>query len=466
MQCPTPSSRMSLRFSELDGANVGVWGAGREIRSFAVQLARCLPRARIAVVALDTDPGGDVAAKLGAPDACVATGAEVAAALAGCDVVVRSPGVSTYRPELVQLRAAGTAVTTATALWLAEREGRGVIGVTGTKGKSTTAALMAHLARAGGRAVALAGNIGVPALDLLERPATELAVVELSSYQIADLQQGPEEAVVTSLFREHSEWHGSQEAYFADKLRLLGLPGVRVAVANGRDERLVAAARGAAAATLYGVAPGWDAGPDGVTLRGEPVVATSDLPLRGEHNALNLCAALAGLEAFGVATPRLPDALRGFQGLPHRLQVVTERDGALWIDDSISTTPESTLAALASFGEHEIVLLGGGQDRGQDYTELGRMLAERGAAVIGLPTTGPRLVAAARRDGVPVARAIETSGMEEAVARARALVGVARARSPVGPDVVVLLSPAAPSYDNYLNFEERAAHFRELADPR
>jgi UDP-N-acetylmuramoylalanine--D-glutamate ligase len=445
---------MSLRFSELDGASIGVWGAGREIGSFAAQLARRLPAARIAVVALDSDPGEDVRSTLGAPGARLVTGTKVKDALASCDVVVRSPGVSTYRPELRELRAAGTPVTTATALWLAERNGRRVIAVTGTKGKSTTAALLAHLARASGQAVGLAGNIGVPALDLLDRPPTEPAIVELSSYQIVDLEAGPEVAVITNLFREHTDWHGSEEAYHADKLRLLGLPGVRAVVLNAREERLVGAALTDATTTLYGTPGGWDVGPDGVTLRGELVVATAELPLRGEHNALNLCAALTALQASGIDTPRFPEALHGFHALPHRLEVVTEHNRVLWVDDSISTTPESTLAALTSFTDHKIVLLGGGQDRGQDYAELGQMLAERGAAVIGLPTTGPRLVAAARAAGVPATRAIETAGMEEAVARARAL---------AVPGAAILLSPAAPSYDTYRNFEERAAHFRTFA---
>jgi UDP-N-acetylmuramoylalanine--D-glutamate ligase len=446
---------MSLRFSELDGASIGVWGAGREISSFAAQLARRLPLARIAVVALDADPDGDVRAALGASGARLATGTEVTAALAACDVVVRSPGVSTHRPELRDLRRSGITVTTATALWLAERDGSRVIAVTGTKGKSTTATLLAHLARAGGQTVALAGNIGAPALDLLDRPSTELAIVELSSYQIADLQTGPEVAVITNLFREHTDWHGSEEVYQTDKLRLLGLSGVRVAVVNARDDRLIRAVHADAATTLYGLPGGWDAGPGGVTLRGEIVVTAAELPLRGEHNALNLCAALTALSAYGVETPLLPDALNDFQALAHRLEVVSEHDGILWVDDSISTTPESTLAALTSFADHEIVLLGGGQDRGQDYAQLGRTLAECGAAIVGVPTTGPRMVAAARTAGVPATRAIVTDGMEEAVLRARAL---------AGPGATILLSPAAPSYDTYRNFEERGAHFRTLAN--
>jgi len=444
---------MSLRFSELDGASVGVWGAGREIRSFAGQLTRRLPRARIAVVALDAEADEDVRAKLGLPDARLVTGAEVTEALGDCDVVVRSPGVSIHRGELRELREGGMPVTTATALWLAERGGSRVIGVTGTKGKSTTATLLAHLAAAAGRSVALAGNIGVPALDLLDRPTTEVAIVELSSYQIADLEIGPEVAVVTNLFREHTDWHGSEESYRAEKLRILGLVGVRATVLNGRDRQLVEAAAEAAEPTFFGVAEGWDASPEGVSLRGELVVGAAELTLRGEHNALNLCAALTALEVAGIAPPRLPEALHGMASLPHRLEVVVEREGVLWIDDSISTTPESTLAALASFPDREIVLLGGGQDRGQDYEALGRALAERGAMVLGLPATGSRLVAAARAAGVPESRAVEVEDMESAV-------GLAHTVTPAGG--VILLSPAAPSYNAYLNFEERARHFRAL----
>ncbi len=220
-----------MRFSELDGARVGVWGAGREIASFADQLARRLPSARIVVAAFDAPPAGDVRETLRAPARASVTRRRGArprwpAATWSC----AHPACPIHRPELRAVREAGTPVTTATSLWLAERGGEGVIGVTGTKGKSTTAALAAHLARAAGRRVQLAGNIGVPALDLLDEEPADVTVVELSSYQIADLQTGPEVALVTNLFREHTDWHGSEQAYRADKLRLLGLPGVRVAV--------------------------------------------------------------------------------------------------------------------------------------------------------------------------------------------------------------------------------------------
>jgi UDP-N-acetylmuramoyl-L-alanine---L-glutamate ligase len=430
-----------------------VWGAGREIRSFAAQLSRRLPEARIVALAFDAAPARDVRAQLGAPDARVLTGAEVCAGLARCEVVVRSPGVSVHRPELRALRESGVAVTTATSLWLAERGGAGVVGVTGTKGKSTTAALAAQLAREAGRTVALAGNIGVPALDLLDERPAQVTVVELSSYQIADLQAGPQVALVTNVFREHTDWHGSEEAYRADKLRLLELPGVRTAVLNARDDVLAAVHPPDVAVVRYGQPDGWDATGEGIAFARELRVASGDLPLRGEHNALNVCGALAALEAVGVPAPPLPGSLAGFHALPHRLETVLQRDGVTWVDDSISTTPESTIAALESFSDREVVLIAGGQDRGQDYSSLGRALARSGASLIGVPSTGPRVLAAARAAGVASDRSIEAGDLAGAVAAARAL---------QRPGAVILLSPAAPSFDNYRDFEERGERFRAL----
>jgi UDP-N-acetylmuramoyl-L-alanine---L-glutamate ligase len=455
--------REQVRFSELEGARVGVWGAGREVRSFAAQLARRLPSARIAAIAFDAAPESDVRAQLGAADASVVTGAEIAPTLRRCELVVRSPGVPAHRPELDELRDAGITVTTATSLWLAEHGGRGVIGVTGTKGKSTTAALAHHLARAAGRSSRLAGNIGIPALDLLDEPDAQVTVLELSSYHIADLQRGPEIALVTNLFREHTDWHGSESAYRRDKLRLLGLPGVRSAVLNARDPRLAAAIRRdgnnvdaafelPAETIAYGTPGGWDVEDGAIVRAGELAAAREQLPLRGKHNALNICAALAALAALGVE-PQLPRALEGFQPLAHRLEPVAETDGVLWVDDSISTTPESTLAALASFPGRELVLIAGGQDRGQDYARLARALAHAGATVIGVPSTGSRLVQAALEAGASSARAMPAADLANAVELASRL-----ARG----GAVVLLSPAAPSFDFYRDFEARGERFRAL----
>lgn len=439
-----------MRFSDLEGKSIGVWGAGREIRSFASQLHR-LPAARISVIAFDAPPADDEV-KAVAKNARVVIGAEAVGALALCDAIIRSPGVSIHRPELIELRERGVPIATATGLWLEEHGGKGVVGITGTKGKSTTAALAQHLALAAGRDTALGGNIGIPALDLLDREPPELAFLELSSYQIADLTNGPEIAVITNLFREHLDWHRSEETYREEKLRIFTLPGVRTAIVNARDPELVRAAAGVENVVLYGEPSGWDCGEEGLRRAGELLVPSADLPLPGPHNALNLCAALTTLEVAGIDPP-LPDGLAGFASLPHRLQACGERDEVAWVDDSISTTPESTLAALEAFAGRDLVLLAGGQDRGQDYVELGAALARRGAAIVGMPTTGERAVAAARQAGVPPDRAVATADLASAVEAAR---GLAR------PGSVILLSPAAPSYDRFRNFEERGDRFRDL----
>ncbi|HEU4975953.1 MAG TPA: UDP-N-acetylmuramoyl-L-alanine--D-glutamate ligase [Baekduia sp.] len=444
-----------MRFSELDGQAVGVWGAGAETRSFARHLRRRLPGARIAAIVLD-DPSQPIDEPDLLADDPVVTGPDGAlGALSGCALLVRSPGVSIHRPELAALRRAGVPAATATGLWLAERGGRGVIGVTGTKGKSTTASLAAHLLRAAGERVELAGNIGRPALDLLDEPAGALAVVELSSYQVADLVTGPETAVVINLYKEHVDWHGDEATYRAEKLRLLALPGVQRCVVNALDREVAAAPCAGAQRTTFGGPDGWHVTEDGGVARGAELVAAADeLPLRGRHNAMNVCAALAVIDAAGLPRPALPAGLQGFAALPHRLQPVADRDGVLWVDDSISTTPESALAALDSYADRDVILLGGGLDRGQDYAALGCALADRDATVLGLPSTGERLVAAARAAGVPSDRALAVGGMAEAVDHARRV---------AAPGTVVLLSPAAPSYDSYKNFQERGEHFAALA---
>jgi UDP-N-acetylmuramoylalanine--D-glutamate ligase len=431
-----------MRFSELDGRSIGLWGLGRETRSLAEQTRARLPGARIEVVVADEAPGLDGVRLVPQTDAL--------AALRECDVVVRSPGVSIHRPEIAALAEHGVRVVTATGLWLAERGGRRVIGITGTKGKSTTATMVAHLVRASGLQAHLAGNIGRPVLDLLDARDDEWAVVELSSYQIADLAIGPEVAVVTNLFREHVDWHGDEATYRREKLRLLALPGVDARVTPAGPE--FAAAAGAARVVHFGIQSGWHVAEDGIHDGTALAVPTASLPLRGRHNAENLCAALASLDAAWIPRPPLPEAVDGIAALPHRLQTVHDGGGVEWVDDSISTTPESTIAALDAYPDRPVVLIAGGLDRGQDHAALAARLAERDAVVLALPVTGARLAQAARAAGA--VRVSEVADMAAAVAAARAAAEAG---------AVVLLSPAAPSYNSYRNFEERGDHFAALA---
>ena len=302
-----------------------------------------------------------------------------------------------------------------------------MIGVTGTKGKSTTATVIAHLLRQV-TATELAGNIGRPVIELLDTPEGTWVVCELSSYQIADLTIGPEVAVLTNLYREHTDWHGSEEQYRADKLRIFELPGVRATVRPPGD-------RG-----------GWPL-----------VVAPDQIPLRGRHNAENVATAVAAIEAAGLPLPPLPQALEGLTALPHRLQTVhTGEHGTEWIDDSISTTPESAIAALEAFSDLPVVLIAGGSDRGQDYDALGLRLASRAAAthLILLPDTGTRIAAAAAAHGFLSKLSHPARDMGDAIAIAAEV---------SGPGGVVLMSPAAPSFNAYADFEERGDDFAARA---
>jgi UDP-N-acetylmuramoylalanine-D-glutamate ligase len=399
-----------VKFSELDGKRVALWGLGRETRAFRAQLEQRHPGARISAI-IDDSTAED----------------EAAAALAQADVLVRSPGVSIYKPLIKQARERGTVVTTATGLWLAQRGGEHVIGVTGTKGKSTTATVIAHLL---GQLtpVELAGNIGRPVIELLDTSIDTWVVCELSSYQIADLTVGPEVAVLTNLSREHTDWHRSEQQYRTDKLRVFELPGVRAAVRPLGD-------RG-----------GWPL-----------VLAPEQIPLRGRHNAENVSAAVAAIEAAGFVVPPLPGALAGLEPLPHRLQTVhTDARGVEWVDDSISTTPESAIAALEAFADRAVVLIAGGSERDQDYDRLGAIVAARAAdtCLILQPDTGRRIGAAAASHGFAPDRMSTAGDMREAIRQAAELIAAGG---------VVLLSPAAPSFNAYASFEERGDDFAALA---
>jgi UDP-N-acetylmuramoylalanine--D-glutamate ligase len=258
--------------------------------------------------------------------------------------------------------------------------------------------------------------------------------------------------VVSNVYTEHVNWHGSVEAYRRDKLRVLTLPGVRRCVLNATAPLVMAAPRSTEDVLTFGVEPGWHVTEDGAVARGSVIV--SDLPLIGRHNALNVCGALTAVEAAGLAVDDPSAALADFVGLDHRLQVVHEAGGVRWVDDSISTEPEAAKFAIESFPEADIVLIGGGFDRAQDYAALGVTLAARGARVLALPDTGARLVDAALAAGVPHDRAALVTDLPAAVAAARAV---------AAPGTVVLLSPAAPSFNTHRNFAARGDHFAELA---
>ena len=457
-----------MRISQLEGRRLALWGWGREGRAAYAAL-----RARLPAQPLTLFCGADEAASADAlGDGLLSVETDASAGrLSAFEVVVKSPGISAYRPEALVAKHAGTAFIGGTALWFGERAeaggvARGVACVTGTKGKSTTTAVLAHLLRAGGMRTALAGNIGLPLLELLDGEA-EAWAVELSSYQTCDVAAGgvrPDVAVVTNVFPEHLDWHGGEDRYVEDKLALVTRAMPRVAVLNAADPRLAALGARLDPSTevrWYGRADGWHLRGDVLHRGGEALFDTRDLPLPGRHNRGNLCAALAAIEALGHDAVALAPAARGFRPLPHRLQVLGTRDGASWVNDSISTTPHATLAALDVYRDKRVALLVGGHDRGLDWSEFASEMREQApAAVVTMGRNGPRihglLQPVAGEGGFELRAADDLAG---AVEMARA--ALAAGAGPAGDDVI-LLSPGAPSFGPYRDYVERGRDFARL----
>lgn len=333
-------------------------------------------------------------------------------------VLIKSPGVSLYRPEIIKVQEQGIIVTSGTNLFMANKNpNTKVIAITGTKGKSTTSSLLAHTLKTYGFNVCLGGNIGVPLIDFVDE-AADYVVAELSSYQCADFDGKPDVSVLLNLYPEHLQWHGSHEQYYADK-RHMWEQGVW-RLDNRTNEIKIEN--------------------DFFADEGRQLFPISRLNLRGIHNAQNACAVLAVLKHFELDLAKAEEAFKSFEGLAHRLQIVAEKDGLIFVDDSISTTPETAICAMESFEGKPITLLVGGFDRGQDYTALNRYIKEHNVQAIALPTTGDR-----------VETPYHVQTIKEAVALAKKI---------TGEGGVVLLSPAAPSYNQYKNFEARGDDFK------
>jgi UDP-N-acetylmuramoylalanine--D-glutamate ligase len=426
-----------------------VWGLGVEGRA----TIRKLDALGVdAVLVDDRPPEGGVD---GRP--VQATGGLGLDALTRCDVVIKTPGISRYRTEVARIEDGGTPVVGALGLWLAEADLSRVVCVTGTKGKSTTASVLGHLLRGLGRSVLVGGNLGVPPYDPDARTDVDWWVIEVSSYQAADIAVAPPVVAVTSLHPDHLTWHaGDVATYYADKLSLCTRPGADLTVANG-DSPLLRERR-----ALLGPRVEW------VSVDGVPADDwAAGLGLLGAHNHRNALIARACLRAMGIEAADDDDALaraaEGYEHLESRLRPVATLGGVLFVDDSLSTNVLPTLAAVDAFPGRAVVVIVGGQDRGIDYGPLVDGLTAR---------KDPTLVAVVDSEAAPRIRAAfdahaafapdpgDLEVVEVPDLDAAAWLGHDWAR----PDGVVLLSPAAPSFDRFRDYRDRAAAFVAAVD--
>jgi UDP-N-acetylmuramoylalanine--D-glutamate ligase len=343
------------------------------------------------------------------------------------------------------------------------------IGVTGTKGKTTTSSLIAAVLAAdpGHRAI-LGGNIGIPLVERLpELRPDDRVVIELSELQLPTLSRGTHVAVYTNVTSDHLDRHGTLAAYRAVKRRLAELVDPDGAIVLNDDDPVVAGyAEGARARVIrYRVGePTRDGDGVGVvagrivTGDGLDVMAVDELAIPGAHNVSNALAAVATARFFGLAPAAIRQAAMEFTGVEHRLEPVATVDGVRFVNDSQGTQPDAVVAALRAF-EPPIVLIAGGRDKGVDLSVLPPVVAERATAAVLIGESGPELERMFRAAGL--ARTERAASLEEAVGRADAVAREALAAAPGAGAATVLLSPAAASFDMFVDYAARGRAFKD-----
>jgi UDP-N-acetylmuramoylalanine--D-glutamate ligase len=336
--------------------------------------------------------------------------------LDGIEVLVKSPGVPGEAPLVTTARERGIPVWSEIELGYRLLPDARFVGVTGTNGKTTTTELLGAIFRAAGRDVAVAGNVGTP---LTSVHSAAWVVCELSSFQLEDVHElACDVAVLLNLEPDHVDRHGSFEAYRDAKLRIFERSRAQVV-------------------------------PRGLGLPGIEFSADDDLPaeplIRGAHNRENAAAAATAARAAGIADEHIAAGLLIFPGVPHRLELVGERDGVRYVNDSKATNVAAALRALAAYADEPVHLILGGSPKGEDFTPL--------AAAIGPNVKSVHLIGEEAERIGQVIDGHRDGDLETAVAHAARL---------AEPGDVVLLSPASASYDQFENFEQRGEAFRRL----
>ena len=379
------------------------------------------------------------------------------------DIVFRSPGIDYTKPEIQEAIEKGAVITSEIETFFDLCPCK-TVAVTGSDGKTTTTTLISKILAEAGHRVHLGGNIGDPLLPrIFEVEEDDIAVVELSSFQLISMKSSPDVAVVTNLTPNHLDHHKDLAEYYGAKKNILlhqNESGTAVLFDNDTvKEEMDPCVKGRMLrfadhpikngayfddTTLYLAKDG----------KAEPVMQLRDLKLIGSHNRYNAAAALAASSVL-VDAEHAVKVLSGFTGVEHRIEPCGVIDGVRYYNDSIASSPTRTLAGIRSFSE-PLVLIAGGYDKNLDYSELGELIAQRIKAVVFMGDTGPKIEAALvaapsyKADSIEILRAED---MEDAVAKARSVA--------VRGDVV-LMSPASASFDRYPNFEVRGRHFKSI----
>lgn len=381
-------------------------------------------------------------------------GCHPATLLDGTALVVVSPGVPWDLPMLVEARRRRIEVIAEVELAARSLNGVPIVGVTGSNGKTTVTSMLGNITRAAGWRTGVGGNIGTAASELALAGGWDVVVLELSSFQLegcATLR--PKVAVLLNLSPDHLDRHPDVASYLAAKTRIFARQKRNDFAVLNADDPACSGLAVPSRAVRFSLA---DAGAQAhlaagsLVLDGEPLLPRAELPLLGEHNAANALAAALAASRLGIGRAPIAQALRSFQALPHRHQVVAEAGGVRWVDDSKGTNIGATAAGLSGYAPGTVHLILGGLGKGQDFREL-RPAAGHGLARIYLIGEASDAIGAALEGAAPVERC---GTLEEAVRRAAAF---------ARPGDTVLLSPACASFDQFRDYRHRGDEFARLA---
>lgn len=388
--------------------------------------------------------------------------------LQGFDYIFRSPSCLPTKPELVAEKERGAIITSEIEMLMKLAPCK-IIGVTGTEGKTTTSSIIYAILKEAGLVCYLGGNIGNPIFTNLSNiNENDIIVLEMSSFQLMGMEESPDISLVTNIFPDHLDYHKDMDEYINSKKNIfLHQKASGISVFNFDNEITRSFEKEAKGNVIFfsskeklqnGYIYDKDSGnivfcKNGVQTN---IIHKSEIKLRGIHNYENICAALA-VTASKVDIETQVEAIKKFIGVEHRLEFVREIDGVKYYNDSIGTSPASTIAGLNAFDEN-IVLLAGGSDKGLDYAEIGEKIAEKvGTLILCGPTSSiieDAVNMALKRKDKQI-NIIHVNNMQEAVLKAK---------ENAKPGDIVLLSPASASFDLYKNFAERGKVFKEFVN--
>jgi len=453
-----------MDLSRFEGRKIALLGFGIE----NISVAKFLLKNGIDFQILDKTPAGKLTREgqllIKEKKLKIKTGTDYLANISDYNFVIRSPGIPYLTPEIQTAKEAGAEITSSTKLFL-ELTKCQVIGVTGTKGKGTTASLIYEILKNGYSSLGkiyLAGNIGIASFDIIEEVKSEdLVVLELSSFQIQDLDCSPYVTVVVNLTDDHLDYHQTIEEYQATKQAVLKFQNENDFAVLNKDYRECYKLKEFGKAKKYFFSSKEKTDGAYVNRNGDVILTVSgeekicsqkEVQLIGRHNLENIAAAAIVGKIFNVAIADIHRVVTEFKGLPHRLEFVREINGVKFYNDSFSTNPTPTMAAIDSFSEPITIILGGSK-KGADFTKLAdKIKSSTVKNVILIGVEGPRIKKSLEKAGVSANFIDGDKDIETIVHQA---VEVAK------PNSIILFSPACASFDMFKNYKGRGEKFKQ-----